>query len=61
MVRGYKDARLEKRGVHLTGIYFDNREMAEGEKLDSLKESKYPENLTVFSKSWSILAIFRHC
>ena len=38
--------RLEKRGVHLTEIYFDNREMAEGEKLDFRKVSKYSENLT---------------
>ena len=40
--RWYKDTILEKRGVHLTGIYFDNREMAEGEKLDIRKVSMYP-------------------
>ena len=33
------NTRLEKRGVHLTGIYFDNREMAEMEKQDIRKVS----------------------
>ena len=49
LVRWYKDTRLETRGVHLTRIYFDNREMEEGEKLDIRKLSKYPDNLTLVS------------
>ena len=35
-------ARLEKRGVHLTGIYFDNREMAERGKVLSRLSNIYP-------------------
>ena len=33
---------------------FDNREMAEKEKLDIRKVSKYPENLTLVSKCYQI-------